>query len=81
MSTLLIVIIIVGVLLMFGYGVYLYNRYDLNGSWSMFIVIPFIIVVCVFLLVYLKLNNHSAIDVYRDNKTELEIYSINGIVQ
>lgn len=72
MSILLIVIIIVGILLMLGYGAYLDNRYDLNGSWTMFIVIPFIIFVCVILLVDLKLNNPSAIDVYR-GKTELEI--------
>ena len=80
MSTLLIVIIIVGVLLMLGYGAYLDSRYDLNGSWSMFIIISFIIVACVSLLVDLKLNNPSAIDVYR-GKTELEIHSINGIPQ
>ena len=80
MSILLIVIIIVSILLMLGYGAYLDCRYDLNGSWSMFIVISFIIVVCVFLLVDLKLNNPSAIDVYR-GKTELEIHSINGLPQ
>ena len=80
MNTLLIVIIIVGILLMLGYGAYLDYRYDLNGSWSMFIIISFIIVACVSLLVDLKVNNPSAIDVYR-GKTELEIHSINGIPQ